>query len=62
MFKKQKYLLTKLSKIVRYDLAKTDRLKVTNLIIIEMHSRDVIENMYKSSKRPNNAICLSIKV
>lgn len=50
MFKKQKNVLTKLSKIIRGDLTNTERLKVVALIVIEIHGRDVIESIYKSSK------------
>lgn len=50
MFKKQKNILTKLSKVIRSDLTNTDRLKVVALIVIEVHARDVIEYMYKSSE------------
>jgi len=49
MYKKQKNILTKLSKVVRSDLSSTERLKVVALIVIEIHGRDVIEYMYKSS-------------
>lgn len=50
MFKKQTSILTKLTKIVRSTTDNSERLKVTSLIIIEMHARDVIEHIYKSSK------------
>lgn len=50
MFKKQTNILTKLSKIVRNDLTNSERLKVVAFITIEVHARDVIENLYKLSK------------
>lgn len=51
MFKKQTKILTKLSKVVQSAfLTNTERLKVTALIVIEVHARDVIEFLYKSSK------------
>lgn len=50
MFKKQTNILTKLTKIIRSTVDNSERLKVTSLIIIEMHNRDVIEHIYKSSK------------
>jgi len=49
MYKKQKNILTKLLKVVRSDLSSSERLKVVALIIIEIHGRDVVEFMYKSS-------------
>lgn len=49
MYKKQKNILTKLSKVIRGDLSSTERLKVVALIVIEIHGRDVVEYMYKSS-------------
>lgn len=49
MYKKQKNILTKLLKVVRSDLSSSERLKVMALIIIEIHGRDVVEYMYKSS-------------
>ncbi|CAI6360698.1 unnamed protein product [Macrosiphum euphorbiae] len=49
MYKKQKNILTKLSKVVRSDLSSTERLKVVALIVIEIHGRDVVEYMYKSN-------------
>ncbi|XP_060835340.1 dynein axonemal heavy chain 2-like [Rhopalosiphum padi] len=49
MYKKQKNILTKLSKVIRSDLTSTERLKVVALIIIEIHGRDVIEYMYRSN-------------
>jgi len=49
MYKKQKNILTKLSKVIRNDLPSTERLKVAALIVTELHGRDVIEYMNKSS-------------
>lgn len=48
--KKQNQVLGKLSELSRRDLPKIQRLKVNSLITIEIHSRDVIERMYKASK------------
>lgn len=50
MFKKQTNILTKLTKTIRSTANYSERLKITSLIIIEMHARDVIEHTYKSSK------------
>lgn len=50
MFKKQKNILTKLSKVIQSNLTNTNRLKVVALIVIEVHARDVIEYIYKSSE------------
>jgi len=49
MYKKQKNILTKLSKVIKSDSTSTERLKVVALIVIEIHCRDVVEYMYKSS-------------
>lgn len=49
--KKQKHILSKFSDAVRGDLKKVDRLKVVALVTIEIHARDVVDKMYKSSKR-----------
>lgn len=43
--------LTKFSDAIRGDLKKIDRLKIVALVTIEIHARDVIAAMYKSSER-----------
>lgn len=48
--KKQNQVLGKLSELSRRDLPKIQRLKTNSLITIEIHSRDVIDRMYKASK------------
>lgn len=48
--KKQNKVLAKLSEMSRRDLVKQLRLKVNALITIEIHSRDVIDKMYRLSK------------
>lgn len=50
--KKQNGVLAKLSELSRRELPKIQRLKVNSLITIEIHSRDVIDRMYKASKYP----------
>lgn len=47
--KKQNRILMKLSELSRKDLVKLQRLKANALITIEIHSRDVIDRMYKAS-------------
>lgn len=47
--KKQNQVLGKLSELSRKDLPKIQRLKTNSLITIEIHSRDVIDRMYKAS-------------
>lgn len=47
--KKQNHILMKLSELSRKDLVKLQRLKANALITIEIHSRDVIDRMYKAS-------------
>lgn len=47
--KKQNNILEKLSEMSRRDLVKQLRLKVNTIITIEIHGRDVINKMYKSS-------------
>ncbi|XP_055375876.1 dynein axonemal heavy chain 2 [Condylostylus longicornis] len=49
--KKQNQILVKLCESSRKDLPKLLRLKVNTLITIEIHSRDVIERMYKANCR-----------
>lgn len=49
MVKKQKHILSRLSKVLRCELTNTERLKVSALAVIEIHARDVIEYIYKSS-------------
>lgn len=48
--RKQNQVLNKLSELSRRDLTKLQRLKANALITIEIHSRDVIDKMYKASK------------
>lgn len=48
--KKQKKLLTRLSEISRQSLQLQMRLKTNAIITIEIHSRDIIDKMYKSSE------------
>lgn len=48
--KKQKKILSKFSDAIRGNLKKIDRLKIVALVTIEIHARDVIDKMYKSSK------------
>ncbi|KAL6445588.1 hypothetical protein ACFW04_000847 [Cataglyphis niger] len=45
--KKQNQTLDKYSESVRSDLSKLDRLKFKAIVVIEIHSRDVIEKMYR---------------
>lgn len=47
--KKQNQVLAKLSELSRKELPKIHRLKTNALITIEIHSRDVIDRMYKAS-------------
>lgn len=47
---KQKKILLKFSDAIRGNLTKVDRLKIVALVTIEIHARDVIDKMYKSSK------------
>ncbi|KAJ8920059.1 hypothetical protein NQ315_011713 [Exocentrus adspersus] len=47
--KKQNQVLSKLSELSRRDLTKLQRLKANALITIEIHSRDVIDRLYKAS-------------
>lgn len=46
----QNLVLTTFSDAVRSNLSKIQRLKVVSLVTIEIHARDVIEKMYKTSK------------
>lgn len=48
--KKQKKILLAFSDVIRGELTKVDRLKIVSLITIEVHARDVIDKMYKTSK------------
>eukprot|EP00736_Rhodelphis_marinus_P013382 Rmarinus@m.14828 len=47
--KKQTNLLNKLADMVKGQLTKIERLKLVALITIEIHSRDVIDKMYKAA-------------
>ncbi|XP_031338901.1 dynein heavy chain 2, axonemal-like isoform X2 [Photinus pyralis] len=49
--KKQNQVLGKLSELSRRELPKIQRLKTNALITIEIHSRDVIDRMYKANCR-----------
>ncbi|KAI4461456.1 dynein heavy chain [Holotrichia oblita] len=53
--KKQNQVLSKLSELSRKDLPKLQRLKTNALITIEIHSRDVIDRMYKANCMDTNA-------
>lgn len=46
--KKQSLVLAKLSEVTRKDLPKLARNKTNALITVEIHSRDVIDQMYKA--------------
>lgn len=48
--RKQNQVLAKLSEMSRRDLNKLQRLKTNALITIEIHSRDVIDRLYKASE------------
>lgn len=48
--RKQNQVLEKLSELSRRELTKLQRLKTNALITIEIHSRDVIDRLYKASK------------
>ncbi|XP_017772772.1 PREDICTED: dynein heavy chain 2, axonemal [Nicrophorus vespilloides] len=47
--KKQNRILLKLSELSRRELPKLQRLKANTLITIEIHSRDVIDRMYRAN-------------
>ncbi|XP_029769486.1 dynein heavy chain 2, axonemal [Terrapene carolina triunguis] len=49
MKKKQVSLLNKYSEAIRGSLTKIMRLKIVALVTVEIHARDVIEKLYKSS-------------
>nr|XP_015838947.1 PREDICTED: dynein heavy chain 2, axonemal [Tribolium castaneum] len=53
--KKQNQVLSKLSELSRRELTKLQRLKANALITIEIHSRDVIDKMYKANCRDTNS-------
>ncbi|XP_044753245.1 dynein axonemal heavy chain 2 [Coccinella septempunctata] len=53
--RKQNQVLGKLSELSRRDLTKIQRLKTNALITIEIHSRDVIDRMYKANCRDTNS-------
>lgn len=48
--RKQNGVLGKLSELSRKELNKLCRLKTNALITIEIHSRDVIDRLYRASK------------
>lgn len=48
--RKQNQVLAKLSEMSRRDLDKLQRLKTNALVTIEIHSRDVIDRLYKASE------------
>lgn len=47
--KRQTHMLNKFSEIIRGNLTKMQRLKLVSLVTIEIHARDVIEKLAKSS-------------
>lgn len=51
ILEKQESILSTFSNTIRGNLQKIDRLKIVALVTIEIHARDVIDKMYKSSKR-----------
>ncbi|XP_048524356.1 dynein axonemal heavy chain 2 [Dendroctonus ponderosae] len=53
--KKQNQVLGKLSELSRKDLTKLQRLKANALITIEIHSRDVIDRLYRANCRDTNS-------
>ncbi|XP_050296141.1 dynein axonemal heavy chain 2 isoform X2 [Anthonomus grandis grandis] len=53
--KKQNQVLSKLSELSRKELTKLQRLKTNALITIEIHSRDVIDRLYKANCRDTNS-------
>ncbi|XP_030749874.1 dynein heavy chain 2, axonemal [Sitophilus oryzae] len=53
--RKQNQVLSKLSELSRRELTKLQRLKANALITIEIHSRDVIDRLYKANCRDTNA-------
>ncbi|CAG9862849.1 unnamed protein product [Phyllotreta striolata] len=53
--RKQNGVLAKLSELSRKDLSKLLRLKANALITIEIHSRDVIDRLYRANCRDTNA-------
>ncbi|XP_057654894.1 dynein axonemal heavy chain 2 isoform X2 [Diorhabda carinulata] len=53
--RKQNQVLSKLSELSRKELTKLQRLKTNALITIEIHSRDVIDRLYKANCRDTNA-------
>lgn len=48
--RRQNQALAKYSEAVRGNLDRLQRLKFKAIVVIEIHARDVIEKMYKSSK------------
>ena len=60
MKKKQRRLLSKLSGISRKELNGLMRSKISSLITIELHSRDILDRMLKSSNF--NKLSLIIKL
>ncbi|XP_060528447.1 dynein axonemal heavy chain 2 isoform X3 [Cylas formicarius] len=53
--RKQNQVLARLSELSRKELTKLQRLKANALITIEIHSRDVIDKLYKANCRDTNA-------
>ncbi|XP_076240945.1 dynein heavy chain 2, axonemal kl-2 [Calliopsis andreniformis] len=47
--KRQNQALSKYSEAIRSDLSHLDRLKFKAIVVIEIHARDVIEKMYRTS-------------
>lgn len=48
--KRRNQALSKYSEAIRGELSHLDRLKFKAIVVIEIHSRDVIEKMYRASK------------
>ena len=55
MKKKQRLVLEKFSEAIRSNLTKIQRLKINALVVIEVHQRDIIEKLYKTSCGDVNA-------
>lgn len=58
--KKQNQALDRYSEAIRSDLNKLDRLKFKAVVVIEIHARDVIERMYKTSERDSPPTILTL--
>lgn len=51
-----KNVLSSFTDAIRGELKKVDRFKIVALVTIEIHARDVIDKMYKTSKNVLNII------